>query len=890
MKIKHLHNAFIAFIVISIFSGLFMRDVSKSQAQDTQIWDVPTNLSNSGGASNPALVVDTLGVIHVFWIDELDGYRYVESADGKEWSLPKNRNYPFDILGTPPMLVAGKNGLIYVFYQNKQKALIFAQAQSKNLGEPSAWENQTQLSSNALSFDVSVNQQGVLHVAYIKNIDDVLGPSGVYYTQSSNGASWSTEKILYTSQYFRTITLDAAHVRVITSSEAGGEKVFVAWDNTSVKRIFMSTSNDSGINWADIVQLKGPEDTGGYDVPYNVNMSVHGEDVLLTWEVGEPGSDQCDLYGQWSIDGGNSWGEPDTILNHRSICPRSLEFLTQEDRSILALIQYDRGSPSFIAWNGNEWSEPEVQDELSFFANPVTNETLILGCQTDYINGDHLFLVGCDQGGSGDIWITSRLLAPANDWIFPASLWSLPTQLTSTSQKIPFIAYISDREYLHTLWAQSPITGIRDIEGAIHYARWNNESQWSIPKNVINGVNGQVGGLSSVATKQGRLILVWSDEKTGSLLYSWANSLQADEEAEWESPRPLPSPSIWTSSPDILVDASGKIVVVYAVPFNENRGIYIVQSSDNGVTWSVPIKIYDAVSADWEMVNYPKITISGDGRLHVLFNRFSGLENHPDELYYSQSVDGGVKWIDPELVSGGSVVWSEIVSNDKQTVHRLWQEIDNKSIVVNFDQISQDGGVSWEKPNYITEVSDAVMPVALAGNDVGELHFIQLVLDDSPKYLKEYDLRIKDWRWNGNQWDYQTSQTMTIKGEKAVFSVGAGITSNGFISASILAAYYDLQGNLKNEIYTIGRSLNLLTGNVTPIAPIIPAANDALASTQPPSTQPTQLLPESTINPVFNEDAPSAINKNLAGVFLVIIVLGLVLFIFLRRSGNKDQN
>ena len=887
MKVKYFHVTFAALIALSIISGLFVGDVPQVRAQSSRVWSDPINLSNSGATSNPVLVVDRLGKFHAIWTDQFEGYKYAQSADGKEWSQPEKVSYSFVSDGLLPVFVPGPRGFIHVFWQNIEKELVYAQSHSEILGKPSSWGYRSSMSTHVLAFDAAIDPQGVLHLAYIRNTNSELGPAGIYYTRSlDEGKSWSIEKLLYESQYFRTTKPEIAHIRVVVPNTGDDGKVIVTWDNTSLKRIFMSTSLDLGTNWSDVVQLKGPEDTGGYDMPFNGEISISGQKTLLMWEVGEPGANQCNLYGQWSEDGGNTWGEPDIILNNRSICPTSTKFLVQGDDSLIALFSYSQGNPSLIAWNGTEWSEPQAQDELSYFSNPVTSETILLDRQYPSVSGDQLFLIGCDLGSGGDIWIMSRAIVPITDWAFSSSLWSLPTLLTTTPQTIPFLVYTADGDYLHAFWSQSPVTSDSELEESIYYSRWNG-SQWSPALDVIYGLSGTAGDLAAAENGQGRLFLVWSDENNGDLLFSWANSGKANSSAEWEKVRDLPSPSQWTSSPDILVDAAGTIVIVYAVPINEKRGIYMIQSTDKGTTWSSPITVFDAESAGWVMVNHPKVALDVDGRLHLLFTNYSGLSNQPDGLYYLQSSDGGNTWSAPDVVSEGSVVWSAISSYDGRTIHRVWQQNDG-SVVANLDQESTDGGATWGKAVNVTGVSNDTTPVALVSNNLGELHLIQLIEENVPSYLKEYNLSIQDWRWNGQKWESQPHQTIEIKGDRAHYSIAAGISSKGYISVSLLAGYYDLEDELKNEIYNIGRTLSDFNVNAPPFSAVIANPNEATISTTPVEVQ-SNSSPEPTPYPSVSGNAPSTLSKNLVGILLVLLVLGTTVFIFLRRVKKGKQ-
>ena len=113
MKTKLSQITLVFLLVLSVLSGLFTGDVSQVHAQSSRVWSDPINLSNSGGASNPVFIADTTGLLHALWIDELDGYRYVQSADGTTWSSPQNVKFPFETTGALPTLVAGPaKGLI----------------------------------------------------------------------------------------------------------------------------------------------------------------------------------------------------------------------------------------------------------------------------------------------------------------------------------------------------------------------------------------------------------------------------------------------------------------------------------------------------------------------------------------------------------------------------------------------------------------------------------------------------------------------------------------------------------------------------------------------------------------------------------------------------------
>ena len=95
----------------------------------------------------------------------------------------------------------------------------------------------------------------------------------------------------------------------------------------------------------------------------------------------------------------------------------------------------------------------------------------------------------------------------------------------------------------------------------------------------------------------------------------------------------LPTPSRLINSTDVVADGAGRIFTAYVVPVNEERGIYITQSNDNGSAWSAPVRVFDAVEAGWERIEQPKIVLDSRGVLHLVFVRAAIRLGQPEGLY-----------------------------------------------------------------------------------------------------------------------------------------------------------------------------------------------------------------------------------------------------------------
>jgi hypothetical protein len=881
VKIKYIQRITIALLVFLLVTGLFFGDVLESRAQSSQIWSDPINLSNAGSSTNPAIVIDAAGMIHVVWFDQFEGYKYTNSTDGDNWTTPDDVRFPFSpaSLVSPenssppeaPIFLADKNGGIHAFWREKTNALYYSKA-SPSPDLTTNWTNRLKLADSVVDFNAVVSSQGIVHIGYISNLGTDVNPSGVYYRQLK-GSSWSSPINLFSSQYYRASNPEDANVSLTVYEANEVETVYMVWDDRAQKRILLSKSTDTGSSWGEAREVIVTDSNSGFSVPFNVEINTLDEGLLMMWQVGDPGI-RCTQYSKWSSDGGESWDAPIRMFDEFAVCPEKSEFISIDPNYSVALLSI-QGDLSLIAWNGTEWSEPEIQSGLSTISNPRTFDTITFGCQQVSSDNGILYVVGCDQGAGGDTWFISRKLDSLESMFPSSSPWSFAREVTITPNRILSLTSVADQEgSIHVLWVETSTLETDQVEPKIQYAR-EIGGEWSQPSSVITGLNGLPAHLSVTIDNQQRLLLVWVDGNTGDLLFSWANSNRANIPLEWTKPIILPSPSNLNDAPDILVDASGQIVVVYAVALNENRGVYLTQSNDLGETWFFPVKVFDAVSAGWDGIDRPKITLTGDGYLHLLFHQVSLLGSHQtDGLYYSQSIDGGITWSPAEKVGEQLIRWSEIIGYDEQVIHRMWQQED-KSIAITFHQLSQDGGKTWDAPLNISNVAATAPEPALSIDWDGNLHFMQLVAEDNQIY--------QEWEWEGAHWRSLETRKFNFEDQNIPLSIKAGVTPKGSMYALILFERSDLKDEFESKLLNTSRSLNLTGSAQSPsIASIaIPVVTSIPTESSDIQSNPTPLSPLADLA----EPPPSGI-KNIIGLILVISA-ALIILVFLLPRRKK---
>lgn len=159
MNIKH-RLSILAGLIIILFASSVFNTVPVVYAQSLQNWSDPINLSNSGSSTDPVMVIDSIGAIHLVWVDAIDGYEYVESTDGKVWTSPQNANFPFSSKNDSiPTFFANSNGVIYILWRNKEHTLYYGQTQSEYLGNSSSWSRVSKIINSVVDYHAVVDSQ-----------------------------------------------------------------------------------------------------------------------------------------------------------------------------------------------------------------------------------------------------------------------------------------------------------------------------------------------------------------------------------------------------------------------------------------------------------------------------------------------------------------------------------------------------------------------------------------------------------------------------------------------------------------------------------------------------------------------------------------------------------
>ncbi len=863
-------------------------------------WTEPINLSHSGIALNPSFVMDSDGLGHVVWQDNLANYVYTR-FDGDQWSAPALTDLdrlfglptsseptgrdltPVLYTGPNPLFMAGPDRYIYAFWLTPQGRLFTSRVRNINFERFKSWEATGVVAHEAASFAVAVDSRGEWQLAFLRTAEDPRNPAGIYYTHSRGcGLNWSVPVLLYESPYLRTLAEGEANLSVATAGTEGATRIYVAWDNRPRKQVLLVQSADGGKSWNEPAIVASAAPDSGLDGPFNIHVDADQSNVVLVWQSGQPTNGLlpgCSQIYQSSHDAGVTWNDPQPMMEDLGGCARSNEFVTRLPNSPpgpLYFLVETKSQVLLTAWNGLQWSEPEEQAILSGFEEPEIYTDVIFGCHQASMSGEKLYVVGCDQGQGGDAWVTARD-AGADSSLFKLPAWSQLSPVTSEDLKPEAVELMAtDDGLIHAFFSQ-------DHDPAIYYTHWDGTS-WSRINPVLEFPDGQAGQ-PAIAAGPGNELFLIAPNNQGMLYFSRATSGDASAESGWSTPARLTTGHDGEiGSVDVAWDTAGSVYVVYSVPVNEERGIYLVQSKDGGSTWSEPLQVFNGAAAGFDFVGAPSLLISENGSLHIVWKQQSIQGDgspQPLSLYYTRSEDGGHTFDIAGPVVDQPVAWREMVNDANGDLHLLWQPQDTMTTV--WDQISLDGGRSWGFPQALAnEGPNAAVVVDTAGR----LHLV----DAGPGTLGH-------WLWDGSHWQAEAPVHWSLVSQQdtPVELFAAAVNKEGKMVVALSVPTGEVDTPESTLLYSV-RTLALPAKQTTTKVPtqtllpptLIPATPTLDHSLIPVST--ANIVSTNTPDQTDSSETDGPISPFVMALLPVALLLLSVLGIAIRRANQfKSQ-
>lgn len=580
--------------------------VSSALAQTTEpLWREPVNLSRSGAASQPQLLVYADGQMQAFWWDQFDG---LMSAvyDGRAWSEPFAAPITSYTLKSPPQLLLDPTGTIHALWIDQAPG--GALLHSRLAFGDGLWSLPVPLAASAVAFQVALASDDTLSVAYLRNVQNLDGAAGVYFTfLDPANPTWTQPVPVHTSPYYRLLTSENAWLTITPSQpQQGKSAIILAWQDIHSEQALYAASTDRGLTWSTAQPILAEELT-----PALPRLATLPDGApLLIWQAA--GRSTCQLYQQAWLPGDGAWDMPAAIPLELSECPGMSSF--HADAGLLYwLWGAETGQLTLAAWDParEQWSEAQslpVSTELE------QGDLLQLTELAPVFHIGELLLLGSDPT-SGDIWFTQAQSAALELAFPPPPPWLTSDRLSSEGLAATDPALVIDpTARIHLVWSEGAQNGPAQ---QILYARLdsNQPASQTRPSAIVTANADELARQPALLLDEtGWLHMAWSGGAQGEILYSRAALDQAASAAAWSPMQDLSDgqPAAW---PQLAADSAGRLYLLYVVPANEARGVYLTRSIDGGETWTTPEQIFDAAAAEWIMVGRPALAVLPSLRL-----------------------------------------------------------------------------------------------------------------------------------------------------------------------------------------------------------------------------------------------------------------------------------
>jgi hypothetical protein len=429
---------------------------------------------------------------------------------------------------------------------------------------------------------------------------------------------------------------------------------------------------------------------------------------------------------------------------------------------------------------------------------------------------------------------------------------------------------LDDYGMAHALWVENiPRNGAF----ALYYSRFDGEF-WSEPIDVfVSGPDTTYGGFlaNPILSPDGRIHLMWTANENGPILYMTAPAHDARSARNWTRERQFDLPALKV---DMVLDSNNVMHVAYADLASSRPGIYYMQSTDLGLTWS---------SVQWLDVDIPENFVPrhvilekdpSDDSLHIFwkYDEKIGDGVQGRDLLYTRSTDGGKQWSRPfhvdiadespgELRAGGMLMLV-----NRGTVHLIWSGDD---AVHRQHRFSVDGGVSWSQSQRIFGNLNGSAGDALVLDQANRMYFYGQI---------RYPQALYEIQWLDDHWEIPTIVYLIARdpfepfdGRIHVHAVDATILSGNLMLTTFTGSPTDDQRALYS-MYKVLEDVPKSDDQPTPTRIAATAEATAVPETAASEATPTALP---FANDVPGEDAETGINLGPS----MLAVGGLLIFV-----------
>lgn len=382
----------ISLMGIALFVGVPVSFTQDSPSEWTEAIDLAENISLNWQAY-PIILCDPYQNVHIFWSDNEYGNAalYYRTDINGTWSAPS------DVMLSQPEAfylsgaVSSVNDSLHLVWVTKpaNSQLFYGKAPIATAIDARTWTKPLNLDDHVFNSSVQVDLLGNVHIIYSHSDDDMLFYEVLHIMSEDDGITWSKPDVIFSTTF-----PEPAYIRVETAVD-GKNRLHVGLTLRSLEYAKFSEvgylrSLDNGHTWTDYVTVQDIA-TAWQGVEWIAPYAFGDDEVHLTWH------DPRRMH-KWSSDGGETWSEPDEIMQMGAAFGGPNQLVKDSDGVIYALLA-ELDGVYVIPWDGNVWGQPDLVYNVPI--DPHYQHIAV--CQ-----GNHLHVVFYDRTGPQTSWYTTR--------------------------------------------------------------------------------------------------------------------------------------------------------------------------------------------------------------------------------------------------------------------------------------------------------------------------------------------------------------------------------------------------------------------------------------------------------------------------------------------------
>lgn len=404
-------------VLAVIWAGITSTSIARAEKQHSpqnSVWDPPRSLfETEGRASEPVVIADPSGAVHVFWAygapdAEEEGWAqaiYHASQQDGAWSEP------VDVLISPGgrvarthSVAADSRGYLHIVWSGGD-TIFYSRAFAPEAGAAGAWGPPEAFVSGIVALEpaIAVGPDDALYAVWTQ------ARSGLMFVRSDDGGeSWSTPQAIYRAdsnnelaRWGRIAVDETGRIHVVLTYTIDDPEA--RYGRRDANLLYYLRSDDGGATWGEPFLVTPEPDFG------QINVVTQGEDVVhLVWN-GRAG--RHGRYHRWSQDGGETWSAIGEVIAPAPANPLGNGGLTGfpglavDGTGALHMVTTAEQGNFYLRWQDGNWSSPLlISGAVDGYGVTRSNPTLE-GPQLAISEGNRLHVVF--QDGTERIWYTS---------------------------------------------------------------------------------------------------------------------------------------------------------------------------------------------------------------------------------------------------------------------------------------------------------------------------------------------------------------------------------------------------------------------------------------------------------------------------------------------------